>query len=672
MTKQPQSVIGILAILLLAFIESSAQDGPGRRALLVGVSGYERQAPDSWSKLSTRDEVLQLKETLQRKFRFRDQDILVLTSPQETTREAILTAFRNHLIKPTMPGDIAFFHFSGHGQPIPDDGMDELDGYDESLVPSDYVSKQNGDGNIRDDRLGQLIAELKKRRPSSILISLDACYSGTATRGESEERGDMWRGVPVPASRVRAEESSPSGLDGVKGYVVIAAAAPRQSAKTVRLADSRQMGLFTWSLIQELELAGPQTSYRDLHDAVTNRVTSRNQLQNPQVEGEIDTLLLNGTAQKQAPFFGVRVDRNQQIWLDGGRLQGVTRGSRFVIQPAGARSADEPGQLATAEVVEVEAARASLKLTAAVDPARLRLSRAFESRHSYEGELIRVATRNFDRVERGEEVRREIASFEGASLDNVTFDLMIRGAESTDDDNPAVGRNFRGVIIEQQNGILLEKIDATPEIAARIRQILDREWRQLAVRSIERIDPKLDVEVRVVPVATEKDPQTGEFRPLPPRYDQSGQLTIRAGEFFRVEVRNRAPHPAYVTVLNLATDRTISQVWPESNSGKAESSNYFKAAQGLDPGQWRKISTFEAGKPAGRESFMVIATTTPVDFKPLFEGPARSGDDRSRRGSGLLRQLSLPIRSRSGDADESLSSPPDWATRVVSFKITER
>ena len=88
-------------------------------------------------------------------------------------------AFREFLIKPTTKGDIVFFHYSGHGQQIPDDNGDEIDAYDESLVPSDYVSQKDGSKNIRDDEIGQLLDELKAKEPANVTISLDSCFSGT-------------------------------------------------------------------------------------------------------------------------------------------------------------------------------------------------------------------------------------------------------------------------------------------------------------------------------------------------------------------------------------------------------------------------------------------------------------------------------------------------------------
>lgn len=649
-------------------------EGPGKRALLVGVSGYERSGDGGWGRLSTRDEVVLLKETLQQRFGFADKDVVILTTPEETTREAILQAFQRHLIDATKPGEIVYFHFSGHGQPIPDDGQDELDGYDESLVPSDYVSKMDGSRNIRDDELGRLIERLKAKRPASVLISLDACFTGTATRGEEEGRGDDWRGAPVAASRRLGVETSASGFDQVKGYVVLSAAAPRQSARQIPLSQGARMGLFSWALIEGLKESGPSTSYRDLLETVANRMAIYNRLQNPQIEGEIDTSLLNGTALKQELYFGLNLDREKRVWLKGGMLQGVTKGSRFTIHRAQTKSVRESPPLGEGEVIEVETARARLKLASEIPPMQLQGARAFEAQHAYVERRVHLTTRYLERVEGGKEVADLIASSPEALLDPLAFDLLIRGATQEEIGEGLVQPGFRGVILEQQNGIRLGTIEAGPELISRVREAIEREWRLLTVRSLERGDPRLGLELRVVPVEIETEPTVRILKSLPPQYTPGGQQAIAVGGYFQLEIRNTGTLPVYVTILNLASDRNVSLSWPPSKFGQPASDNYLPAPRPGEPAKWQRLEdpiAFVAQPPLGVESFMAIGTTTPTDFTPLIFSQTRSGDrsnQQDARRSLLARRLARATRSRSAD-DESLTGPPDWTTKTVSFQI---
>jgi len=68
-------------------------------------------------------------------------------------------------------GDSLFFHYSGHGASVRDDGDDEEDGKDECLCPCD-------DSFIRDDETYKyLVAPLKEG--ASLTCVLDCCHSGT-------------------------------------------------------------------------------------------------------------------------------------------------------------------------------------------------------------------------------------------------------------------------------------------------------------------------------------------------------------------------------------------------------------------------------------------------------------------------------------------------------------
>eukprot|EP01101_Sappina_pedata_P005142 TRINITY_DN22_c0_g2_i1.p1 TRINITY_DN22_c0_g2~~TRINITY_DN22_c0_g2_i1.p1 ORF type:complete len:294 (+),score=117.78 TRINITY_DN22_c0_g2_i1:116-883(+) len=79
------------------------------------------------------------------------------------------------LVHDNQPGDLLFFHYSGHGSQVQDVSGDEDDGADETIVPLDYKSK----GQIIDDDMHTLL--VKSLKPGVKLIAIfDSCHSGTA------------------------------------------------------------------------------------------------------------------------------------------------------------------------------------------------------------------------------------------------------------------------------------------------------------------------------------------------------------------------------------------------------------------------------------------------------------------------------------------------------------
>ena len=76
-----------------------------------------------------------------------------------------------------------------------DDNGDEIDGYDESLVPYDAPMNYQkgvyeGENHLIDDEFGVLLSELREKvgPAGNVLTIIDACYSGTITRGKHSNR----------------------------------------------------------------------------------------------------------------------------------------------------------------------------------------------------------------------------------------------------------------------------------------------------------------------------------------------------------------------------------------------------------------------------------------------------------------------------------------------------
>jgi len=181
-----------LKILLFLFIVISLKvtaQAPNKIALIVAISKYP--ANSGWGELSSLNDVKLIKDALMRQG-FKDQNITVITDRQATLA-GISAAMDQYLVQKVSPGDIAVFHFSGHGQQIEDDNGDEGDALDESIVPYDAPAeyRPGPDKHFRDDLMSQKLAQLRTKlgEKGNLLIIIDACHSGTMTRGGGRTRG---------------------------------------------------------------------------------------------------------------------------------------------------------------------------------------------------------------------------------------------------------------------------------------------------------------------------------------------------------------------------------------------------------------------------------------------------------------------------------------------------
>jgi secreted trypsin-like serine protease len=163
---------------------SQARHAPGDRALLVGIDQY--QNPKFNLKGSVND-VRNMRALLIDTFRYQSEQIVTLIDAQ-ATRANILKTFDDWLIRGSAPGARVFFFMSSHGAQVPDLNGDEEDGLDETLVPYDTrLETQNGKQVLRNQIIDDEIDALLKRiADRNVTVVIDACHSGTGTRGSND------------------------------------------------------------------------------------------------------------------------------------------------------------------------------------------------------------------------------------------------------------------------------------------------------------------------------------------------------------------------------------------------------------------------------------------------------------------------------------------------------
>jgi hypothetical protein len=668
-----------------------SQSAPHKRALLIGVSKYARgvNAQEEWWDLSSEADITALHSLLAEKFGFQEPDIIALTTKDQTTRTSILAAF-DKLIATTAKGDVVYIHYSGHGTPVPDKDGDEIDGLDESIVPSDYVSRKDGSRNIIDDTLGQLLDKLKAREPASVLITFDSCFSGSQTRGGRQVlRGGNF--LDVAPARRGGDDTDVTGLGGreafAKGYVVISAARSDQPASETDDGAGHSMGLLSYALVEQMRQAGPDTTYRDLFDGVLDTMTRRNPGQAPQLEGEFDTKLMNGAAAPPEPYFETRVDNNQLI-LRAGALHGVTAGSQFALYPRGTRTFNGTGVLAHAEVAAVRATEAVLKPMEAGDLERLRTARAVETAHKFSDIALRVDVSSLDALPRGAELRTEIEEFaKNRGLIKTTrggdWDLKVCGNPCPDALRGQPQQRQRGetaaAMLIRQNGSEAAALPATADLPAALTRAIEAETRWQTLASLQRKDPRLQVEVRLVPVDATVDANgkvVSARRKAAAQRTKGGQPVFAIGDYFMVEVRNTGGIDAYVTIIDLSPDGSISPIYPHPQVGGQLQENKIRGAADPQKAEWVLIPfpyVFQVGPPAGNEIIKAIATDVPADFSALLTqsrtaGQSRGEVDAQKTPIGQL----LSSVSRGTRGPNLATQPPDptiWSTGSYTYVI---
>jgi metacaspase-1 len=573
----------LLVLMALFGLESGRAAAPhlARRVLLVGVGGYNRGESKRWPNLHGVEDVRAMRAVLQSGYGFPPAGILSLTE-EKATRAGILTAFRSHLIEPAQPGDVVVFQFCGHGHQVPDDNGDELDGLDETLVPYDYDARKPEQNEIRDDLLGNLLAELRQkmlaegRIRGNITVILDCCHAGAGTRGgRLVSRGRPWDETdgPLPPPRPEAKPDSASGLLAVgeaaaRDYVVLAACRSDQVANDGTLENGRPMGVFTRFLTEALGQAALRQeplTYQQLLEQVGTRVTGATSTgQQPQCEGNVDQYLFAETTRPNRPYPLVISTKGDELTLSVGGLHGTTPGSRYALYPAGADPrSGEP--VAQAEIVEVSLMTSQARLMppfrgGKVPPARLQTARAVETAHAYGYRPLRVF------LEPGMP----------AALLPAGLALLTRQGVTAADYDVRVRLRDGGYEVERKTGAIAARIPSGKDAAAGLEDALRGEWRWqfLAGLKNDLSGAEVKLEARIVPVDVEKD-ETGKLarKVSGDRTDwkpsDGNTLVFHDDDFVQVELRNRSPFPVWPAIVELQPDGSIAPIYPSRRDGIA-------------------------------------------------------------------------------------------------------
>jgi hypothetical protein len=322
-----------------------------KRALLIGINRY--QALPSLN--GSLNDIETMRQVLTTRWGFQPERITMLTN-QAATRAGMLAALEK-LAKETAPEDVVYVHYSGHGSQVEDFSGDETDDHlDETLVPHDGRTGHVPD--ITDDELDDIFSRLHAR---SVLIVLDSCHSGTATRSldirsrsiPKDTRTELYRPsavrtrqvVPVVASR----------------YILMTGAAANQEALDGPV-EGRYHGFFSYSLAKSIGAADQAATPRDIFAGVERELHriqthfGRTSMPEPQLEAPpllLDKPLLPSlnsvaTVAESAPSARLPWVEVKRAGADGFLLtQGVTlgaqQGSSWMVFPAN-ETAFVPGQ----------------------------------------------------------------------------------------------------------------------------------------------------------------------------------------------------------------------------------------------------------------------------------------------------------------------------------------
>lgn len=653
------------------------------------------------------------KELLKDRLGMSEDNILKLTSTDSGNGEPIephdrwptyenMVAAFNKLADMAKPGDQVYFHCSCHGGRIKTSypelkGPDELD---EGLVPNNI-----GDKNARYLRDIEIAELLKKMVDKGLIVTVafDFCHSGGMTRGggndiavrgistidktprpteslvaSHEKLAETWRSLTK--GTMRNVNVGSGWLPEPKGYVLLAACRPSESALEYAFEGTERTGVLTYWLLDSLKQMNPGLTWKQVHDRILAKIHSQFASQTPQLQGE-STRTIFGSDHIQSQYTVNVMDadmENKRIKLQTGQAAGINTGAEFAIYPLGTIDFTQmQKRIAVAEITEPGAteswAQVTNHLTAdaiqqgaqavLINPGRsmcrkVRLKTIVpETAREAIGNAIKQSGRGYvEEAGDDEPVAYQVAIENGEYKiwDPAGIEFTnIRPAIKISDNNAAMRVVQRLVHLSKYHTIAeLDNIDLASPLAG-----------------------KLTVELFKAPPGY----ACGQHPVNPPELADPGNTpTLKAGEKVLLHIRNdtdpddKSSPVLNVAVLDLQPDWGISQVYPPPQRGDYVS---------IDPGKdaWEPMEIeLPPDYNEGTDILKVFATIGPANFRwlslPPLDQQFRSASDRGvpSKPRNPLEQLLADINAEVATTrhmKSTVSASEEWIEAEVKINV---
>lgn len=245
------------------------------------------------------NDILLMEKLLNERFGFNLENITRLIDAAATTTNILMEL--DNLVKDTQPGDVLYFHYSGHGSQMVDDSDPdhEPDGLDEIICPIDLDWRENV---IRDDDLKRIFDKVPNG--VNLTVTLDCCNSGGgldhlnqyqyafADYGKQVVPKERGRYLPPPneAAMVLLEKHigiKPRALQhkNVNNTSLLISGCQAHQTSADANINGKYHGAATYALYSVLDTHGYDIAYKDLIEKMNKWVVDYNFTQRPELNG---------------------------------------------------------------------------------------------------------------------------------------------------------------------------------------------------------------------------------------------------------------------------------------------------------------------------------------------------------------------------------------------------
>jgi hypothetical protein len=385
-------------------------------ALLIGVGNYpERSIGGNWSDLSSKNDIDLVKDMLLTQ-KFDKKNIEELLDEKATVSN-VMKSLENLMLK-LKAGDIVYLHYSGHGQQIADwDSKDYPkvkfiskdegeDGYDEAFVlynaPMEHFDGYTYEEHLIDDQLDYYVSSIESKigDKGHVVVVLDACHSGSGTRGAepTKKRGSSTKCAPKtyrPTLFVDDNKGFTSKSAVGNGMKAIFMGCKNEEVNYEMSVNGTGYGSLTYSIVEAISGLKSTASYKNVYDLVYGKllINSAGKQHAEELFDDANSLFFGGENVPMSDYYDVLSSVSNIVAVRAGVIQGISVGdsiSFFPIDPSQSKGV----AVSKGIVTKVEGAKCIVTLNSKLPLVKKDDYALFKAKRSYEvitGQQLKLA-----------------------------------------------------------------------------------------------------------------------------------------------------------------------------------------------------------------------------------------------------------------------------------------
>ncbi|MCC6814844.1 MAG: caspase family protein [Saprospiraceae bacterium] len=588
----------VYQLIVFLAVGSAATGQNSTYALLTGVGEFPTQS--GWNPLSSSNDVALIQKSL-KEYGIPANNITVRND--KLTKNALLNSIEDDLIKKVKPGDFAFFHFSGHGQQIPDQNGDEIDGLDEAIVPYDSPKKfekgrYEGENLILDDELNQLFSRLRKKLGPTgrLLISLDACHSGSATRGIVNARGTDLIMAEDQSAFINSNQEEYTNLDlinqdnsNLAPQTNFYSSSPHQLSYEFTAKNNKTYGLYSYAFCKSLQELSAEDSYIKLWERLSLFISSQNNIQTPYAEGRINEKVFGKISSETKSAIRIKkVIKPDFITISAGALQGITEGSIIGIYSISDQNFTKP--LLTGIADGVDAFTSDIQLERKWKFNKLLNYKVKIHEIQLDEFIVKLKFNDFSPIV--DELSKQLSSHKFIQFDNNNYELAVSTNYSIQDSIQLELITKEGIIIYK---VTFHNNNLPEEITNELFQKVFKYSRARNLKLLESKDNFFQAKLELLLL------------------DSSGQYVIthktifNKGDYIKIKISNNGKEEFYFSLIDIPSNSMFTTVYPNHEINAIDCL--------IPPGKaFISLDGFEIIDPKGTEVLKLICSKTPIDL----------------------------------------------------------